>query len=66
MSKQLSFLPDNDQSEPTVKRASVPLVTLIDGRYHWKTIGSDDYEIEPELERILLAAIERREQRKAA
>lgn len=58
MITQLSFLPDNDQPEPTVKRASVPLVKLIDGRWCWKAIGSERYELQPELER--------RETRKAA
>jgi len=62
---QLSFLPDNDQ-EPTVKRASMPLVKLVHGRYLWKQIGSDEYEPAPELEAILLAALDRAEQRKAA
>jgi hypothetical protein len=67
MSKQLSFLPDNrDQPEPVVKRASAPLVKLIDGKWHWKAIGSDRYELQPELEQTLLAALERRETRKAA
>jgi hypothetical protein len=56
---------DNDQVEPAVKRASAPLVKLIDGRYHWKVIGSDRYELQPELERVLLTALERRETRKA-
>lgn len=64
MITQLSFLPDNDQ-EPVVKRASAPLVKLIDGRYLWKCIGSDDYEPQPELEQILLAAQAKRK-RKAA
>jgi hypothetical protein len=63
---QLSFLPNNDQAEPVVKRASAPLVKLIDGRYHWKAIDSDHYELQPELEQLLLAALARRETRKAA
>jgi len=62
---QLSFLPDNDV-EPVVKRASMPLVKLMNGRYHWKAIGSDDYEPAPDLERVLLAALARAEERKAA
>ena len=53
---QTSFLPDND-AEPTVKRASVPLVRLVDGRYLWKAINRDDYEVQPDLERVLLSAI---------
>lgn len=59
-------IPDNDQPEPVVKRASVPLVKLIDGRYHWKAIDADRYELQPELERVLLAALERSQERKAA
>lgn len=66
MKSQLAFLPDNDTPEPTVKRASVPLVKLIDGCYYWKQIGSDRYELQPELERVLLAALVGRETRKAA
>jgi hypothetical protein len=61
---QRSFLPDNDQPEPTVKRASDPLVKLIDGRWCWKVIDRDEYVPAPELEAILLAA--QSEQRKAA
>lgn len=52
----LSLLPDNDQ-EPTVKRASVPLVKLIDGHWCWKEIGRDFYAPEPELEQVLVAAL---------
>lgn len=66
MIAQLSFLPDNDQAEPAVKRTSDPLVKLIDGKWHWKAIGSDRYELQPELERVLLAARDRRATRKAA
>lgn len=65
MITQLSFLPDNDV-EPTVKRAAVPLVKLIDGRWCWKAIDGDDYVPAPELERVLLAALERAAERKAA
>ena len=57
--------PDNDQAKPRVK-GSMPLVKLIDGRYHWKCIDSEGYELQPELEQLLLAALHRREQRKAA
>lgn len=66
MITQLSFLPDNDQPEPTVKRASVPLVKLIDGHWCWKQIDGERYEAQPELERVLLAALERAAERKAA
>lgn len=66
MIAQLSFLPDNDQTEPTV-RGSVPLVKLIDGKWRWKAIGADRYELQPELERVLLAALAKeRVERKAA
>lgn len=59
-------LSDNDQPEPTVKRASVPLIKLIDGRYYWRVIGSDRYELQLELEQLLLAALKRGQERKAA
>lgn len=62
---QRSFLPDNDH-EPAVRRASVPLVKQIDGRYLWKCIGADRYEPAPALEAALLAALARAEQRRAA
>lgn len=55
-----------DQAEPRVKRASVPLIKLVNGRYLWKCIGSDDYAPEPELEQVLLGALAGRETRKAA
>ncbi len=52
---QLSFLPDNDR-EPIVKRASVPICKLVDGRWCWLVFGTDEYQHEPELEQLLLAA----------
>ena len=62
---QHSFLPDNDQ-EPAVKRPSVPVVKCIAGRWCWLVFGSDgEYRHEPELERVLLAALAQ-QQRKAA
>lgn len=60
---QLSFIPDNDV-EPMVKKPSVPVAKLINGRWCWKAFDSDDYVHEPELEQILLAALSK--QRKAA
>lgn len=60
---QLSFIPDNDV-EPRVKRPSVPVAKLIDGRWCWLVFGTDVYRHEPVLEAILLAA--QSEQRKAA
>jgi len=62
---QLSFIPDNDV-EPRVRRPSVPVAKLIDGRWCWKAFGSDAYVHEPDLEAILLAAQHARQQRKAA
>jgi hypothetical protein len=65
---QLALLPDvadNDLHEPTVKRPSVPVAKLIGGRWCWKRFGADEYRHEPELERVLLAALAR-QQRKAA
>ena len=56
---QLSFLPDNDQ-EPTVKRPSVPVAKLLNGRWCWLAFGTTEYQHEPELEQILLAALEQR------
>jgi len=50
---QLSFLPDNDH-EPVVKKASVPVAKLIDGKYCWLVAGTSEYKHEPELEKILL------------
>jgi len=64
MIAQLTFLPDNDH-EPRVKRASVPVAKLIDGRWCWLKFGTQEYVHEPELERVLLAALARG-QRKAA
>ncbi len=63
MIMQLSFIPDVD---PTIKRESVPLVQYIGGRWCWLVSGTDEYRHEPDLERILLAALARRRQRKAA
>jgi len=60
---QLSFLPDNDR-EPLVKHPSVPVAKLIDGRWCWLVFGTNDYQHEPALEAMLLAA--QTEQRKAA
>lgn len=69
MITQLSLFgdtPDNDIVEPTVKRPSVPVARLIDGRWCWKAFGTDDYIHEPALEQILLAALAKTERRKAA
>jgi hypothetical protein len=63
MIAQLSFLPDNDH-EPR-KRVSVPVAKLIDNKWCWLVSGTDTYQHEPELERILVAALARG-QRKAA
>ncbi len=54
MIAQLSFLPD---IEP---REEIPLVIYRDGRWMWRVVGSDEYRIEPELERILIAAQRRK------
>jgi hypothetical protein len=62
---QLSFLPDNEQ-EPVVKRASVPLVKFVNGRWCWLEPGTNEYQPQPELEAALLAALARAEQRNAA
>jgi hypothetical protein len=56
---QHSFLPDNDH-ERRVVRASVPVAKRINGRWCWLVSGTDEYQHEPELERILLAAMARR------
>lgn len=45
----LTDMPDNEIPEPTVKRPSVPLVKLIDGRWCWKAFGRDEYVHEPAL-----------------
>lgn len=69
MITQLSLLPevaDNELGEPMVKRPSVPAAKLIDGRWCWLVFGTNEYRHEPELEQILLAALRRREQRRAA
>lgn len=62
--------PDNDQVEPTV-RGSHPLVIMRDGRWLWYVLGSGlagapEYREEPELEQILLAALARTGERRAA
>lgn len=70
--RQQSFLddvPDND-TEPDC-RGSAPLVKYINGRWCWMVLGTGaagapEYRHEPELERILLAALASREQRRAA
>jgi hypothetical protein len=59
-------LPDNEIAEPVVKRPSVPVAKLIDGRWCWLVFGTDEYRHEPELEAILLAALATRAPRKAA
>ena len=65
MITQLSFLPDNDRERVTT-RPSVPVAKLIDGQWCWKAFGTTEYVREPELEAVLLAALERRATRKAA
>ena len=65
MITQLSFIPDNDR-EPTVKKAAVPVAKCIDGRWCWLVSGTDEYRHEPDLEAILIAAQDARRQRKAA
>jgi len=59
-------MPDNELPEPVIKRPSVPVAKLIDDRWCWKAFGSDDYVHEPALEQMLLAALAKTEQRKAA
>jgi hypothetical protein len=44
----------------------VPVSKLIDGRWCWLVFGSNEYRHEPELEQILLAALAKQQQRKAA
>lgn len=56
---QLSFLPDNDH-ERRVTKPSVPVCKLVDGRWCWLVFGTLEYRWEPELERILLAAIQQK------
>lgn len=53
---QASFLPDNDIEYVKVKRPSVPVAKLIDGRWCWLQFGTNEYRHEPELEQVLLAA----------
>lgn len=60
---QHSMLPevaDNELHEPVVKRPSVPVALFLNGRWCWKAFGTETYIHEPELERILLAALEKR------
>ena len=63
MITQLSFIPDNDREQ--AKRPSVPVAKCIGGLWCWLVSGTDTYQHEPELEKVLLAAIAR-QQRKAA
>jgi hypothetical protein len=66
---QLSLLPDvlpDNDVEPMVKRPSVPVAKRINGRWCWMVFGSSEYRHEPELEQILLAALTKQQQRKAA
>jgi hypothetical protein len=53
---QASFLPDNDR-ERVLARPSVPVAKLIDGHWCWLAFGTDEYRHEPELERVLFAAL---------
>ena len=67
MITQLTLLPDllpDNEVEPVVKHAAVPVAKLIDGRWCWKQFGSDRYVHEPELEQILLAALAKQQQRR--
>jgi len=59
------LLPDND-AEPTVRRASAPVAKLIDGRWCWLVFGTNDYQHEPALEAVLLAALTKQTQMKKA
>lgn len=52
---------DNEGKAPIVRR-TWPLVRKVDGRYLWAAPGGREYQAEPELERILMAALERRKQ----
>jgi hypothetical protein len=65
MITHLPLLPDNE-IEPRVRRPSVPVAKCIDGKYCWLKFGTTEYVHEPELEQILLAALEQQERRKAA
>lgn len=42
----------DNTTEPAVKRPSVPVMQMIDGRACWKAFGRDEYIHEPELERM--------------
>jgi hypothetical protein len=53
----LADMPDNELAEPRVRRPSVPVVKLIDGKWCWLVTGTNDYQHEPELEQVLLAAL---------
>jgi hypothetical protein len=46
---------DNER-EPQVKKASVPVMKIIDGRACWLAFGTQEYRHEPELERMWRAA----------
>jgi hypothetical protein len=68
MITQLSLfadIPDNDV-EPRVKRPSVPVAKLIDGQWCWLQFGMTEYVYEPALEQLLLAALAKQSQRRAA
>ncbi len=56
MITQLTFLPDNERE--TVKaRPSVPVAKCVGGRWCWLKFGTEEYVWEPELERVLLQAL---------
>jgi hypothetical protein len=59
------LLPDNDV-EPRVKRPSVPVAKLIAGQWCWLQFGTTEYVHESALEQLLLAALAKQSQRRAA
>ena len=66
MITQLSLFADFDLPAPRVRRPSVPVAKLIDGRWCWLKFGTTEYAHEPALEAVLLAALDARTRRKAA
>lgn len=58
--RQSSFFRDDDH-EPRVKRASVPVAKLIADQWCWLRFGTQEYVHEPDLEAILLAGCRRHE-----
>jgi hypothetical protein len=69
MITQLALLPDllaDNEIEPRLAKPSVPVAKLIGGKWCWKAFDSDAYVHEPALEQILLPALAKQAQRRAA